>query len=150
MFRFKKALKYRLVFDQSALLAGAAAGLIGLLLFVRLASPGFILGKTTWFDSSRDPMVHVTGLRYFGGDSDKQHAPRAHEHSFSIAVQRSLWRRHSPGGDSAPPAWKPAGVRRHWRWPVSFLDRLSRKTANVIPRKSVGGVATGMQTDVEK
>ena len=65
MFRFKKALKHTLVSDHCALLAGAAAGLIGLLLFVRLASPGFILGKTNWFDSSRDPMVHVTGLRYF-------------------------------------------------------------------------------------
>src|SRR5262245_49010187 len=65
MLRFKKALKHRLVSDHGSLLAGTAAGLIGLLLFVRLASPGFILGKTSWFDSSRDPMVHITGLRYF-------------------------------------------------------------------------------------
>jgi hypothetical protein len=54
-----------LLSDHGALLAGVAAGLVGLLMFVGLASPGFVIGKTSWFDSSRDPIQHVTGLRYF-------------------------------------------------------------------------------------
>src|SRR5436190_7351915 len=47
-------------------LPALTAGLVGLSVFLWLASPAFVRGATSWYvDSARDPVQHVTGLRYF-------------------------------------------------------------------------------------